>query len=161
MEFTQQGSWKTQDGRMATKCWVRFGIHSLPWYFFLILPSWIFQPSSYVSSLIISHERKQVIKSEEARQKWPSSHFALVYYCAMAFRSCSLFSSFSLLSNYCVLLEGLQMFSRVVWSCSSYFFSSDPLLLFFGSLFYVRELFLFRKVSTSFVLRRIGRLFCA
>ena len=44
------------------------------------------------------------------------------------------------------------MFSRVAWSCSSYFFSWDPLVLFFGFLFYVREWFLFRKVSTSFAL---------
>ena len=154
MEFTRQGSWKTQDGRMAKKI-SRKNIWNAqsPVIFFFILPSWVFQPSSCISSLIISHEHKKVIKSEEARRKWPSSNFALVYYCAMVFRSCPLFSSFFLLhSNYCVLLEGLQMFSRVVWSCSSYFFSSDPLLLFFGFLFCVRELFLFRKVSTSFVL---------
>ena len=51
-ELTQQDGWKTQDGRMTKKCRVRLGMHGLAPQFFVILLSWVFQPSCCVSSLI-------------------------------------------------------------------------------------------------------------
>ena len=53
MELTQQDGWKTQDGSMTERCRVRLGMHSLAPHFFVILPSWGFQPSCCVSSLLI------------------------------------------------------------------------------------------------------------
>ena len=52
-ELTQQGGWKTQDGRMTKKCGARLCIPGLARHFFVILPSWVFQPSCSVSSLMV------------------------------------------------------------------------------------------------------------
>ena len=41
-----------QDGRLTTKGRERLGMHSLAPQFFVILPSWVFQPTCCVSSLI-------------------------------------------------------------------------------------------------------------
>jgi len=37
--ITQQDGWWTRDGRMAKKCSVKLGMHSLARHFFVILPS--------------------------------------------------------------------------------------------------------------------------
>ena len=52
-DLTQQQSWKTQDGRMTKKCRARPEMHSLVQHFFVILPSWVFQPSCCLRSLIM------------------------------------------------------------------------------------------------------------
>ena len=45
--------WETQDGRVTTKCRVTMGMQSLARDFFVILPSWVFQPSCCVRSLLL------------------------------------------------------------------------------------------------------------
>ena len=54
-KLTQQDGLNTKDGRMMKKCRVRLGMHSLALLFFVILPSWVFQPSCCVSSLLNNH----------------------------------------------------------------------------------------------------------
>ena len=61
-ERTQQNGWKTQVGRMTKKCRVRLGMHSLAPHFFVILPSWVFQPSSCVSYTYWNWEYQSVQK---------------------------------------------------------------------------------------------------
>ena len=51
-ELTQQDGYNTQDGRMTKKCDARLCIPKLTPYFCVILPSWVFQPSCCVSSLL-------------------------------------------------------------------------------------------------------------
>ena len=50
---TQQEGWKTYDDRMTKKCSARLCIPNLSRHCYAILPSWVFQPSCCVSSLII------------------------------------------------------------------------------------------------------------
>ena len=47
-ELTQQDGWNTQDGTMTKRCRIRLGMYSLAPHFFVILPSWVFQPSCCV-----------------------------------------------------------------------------------------------------------------
>ena len=52
-ELTQQDGWKTQDSKTAKKnCGARLCIPNLTRHFFVTLPSWVFQPSSCVSSVL-------------------------------------------------------------------------------------------------------------
>ena len=44
--------WLVDSGRMTRKCRVRLGMHSLARHFFVMLPSWTFQPSCCLSSQI-------------------------------------------------------------------------------------------------------------
>ena len=47
---------ETRDGRMTTKYGARLCIANLTWHFFVILSSWVFQPSCWVSSLLLERE---------------------------------------------------------------------------------------------------------
>ena len=51
--LTQKDGWKTQNGRMSKKCSARLCIPNLTRHFFVILPSWVFQSSCCVSSLLL------------------------------------------------------------------------------------------------------------
>lgn len=51
-EPTQSDGWKIQGGRMTKTCGVRLCIPNLMRHFLVILPSWVFQPPCYVSSLM-------------------------------------------------------------------------------------------------------------
>ena len=55
-ELTQQDGWKTQDCRLTKKCGARLCIPNLTRHLFVILPSWVFQPSCCVSFLILSQD---------------------------------------------------------------------------------------------------------
>ena len=44
-DLTQQDGWKTQEGGMTKKCRARLCIPNLTRHFFIVLPSWVFQPS--------------------------------------------------------------------------------------------------------------------
>ena len=49
-ELTQQDVWKTQDSRKMKKFGARLCIPNLTWHFFVILPSWVFQPFRFCIS---------------------------------------------------------------------------------------------------------------
>ena len=61
-ELTHQDGWKTQDGRMTKKYGARLCIPTLTRHFFVIMPSWVFQPSCCVSSLITPVVQGNIIK---------------------------------------------------------------------------------------------------
>ena len=48
-ELTQQDSWRTKDDRMTKKCGARLCMPNFMRHFFVILLSWVFQPSCWVS----------------------------------------------------------------------------------------------------------------
>ena len=48
----QQDGWKTQDGTRTKKCHARPGMHRLTRPIFVILPSWVSQPSCCIRSLM-------------------------------------------------------------------------------------------------------------
>ena len=64
-ELTQQNGWKTQDGRMTKKCGARLCIPGLTRHVFVILPSWVFQPSCCVSSLMGSYDGSFIVTSKQ------------------------------------------------------------------------------------------------
>ena len=54
-ELTEQNGWNTQDGRMAKTCGTRLCIPNFTRHFFVIPPSWVFQLSCCVSSLLLEY----------------------------------------------------------------------------------------------------------
>ena len=56
-ELTQQDGWKTREGRMMKKCNAILCIPNLTPCFFVFLPSWVFQSSSCVSSLLLESKK--------------------------------------------------------------------------------------------------------
>ena len=73
-DLTQQDGWKTQDDRMTKKCCASPGMHSLARHFFVILPSWVFQPSFCVRSLLSQNKKATLQKTRDVKlfrnQKW-------------------------------------------------------------------------------------------
>ena len=57
-ELMQQDGWKAQEGRMTKNSRSRPGMHSLGRHFFIILPSWVIQPSCCVRSLFSVWRRR-------------------------------------------------------------------------------------------------------
>ena len=56
LPITQQDGWKTRDGRMTKKSGARLCIPNLTRHLFVILPSWVFQPSCCISSVLSSSD---------------------------------------------------------------------------------------------------------
>ena len=89
-DLRQQDGWKTQDGRMTKKCRTRPEMHCLVRHFFVILPSWVFQPSCCVMSLIDHRWHQNVIRAKKGATRavrrlchWCSHHImtsSLIYY---------------------------------------------------------------------------------
>ena len=67
MDLTQQDGWNTQDGVMMKKCRARLCIPGLARDFFVILLSWVFQPSCGVRSLMTVFNPKILIYSAANR----------------------------------------------------------------------------------------------
>ena len=126
-ELTQQDVWKTQDSRKMKMCGARLCIPNLTWHFFVILPSWVFQPSRFCLSSQLLYS--QMTARLNPQKPLPS---LLVFDRILTDLCWFIQNNNALFNNHCdwLILNGRLIYTirTLTWSCWYFFDFSTSVL---------------------------------